>query len=101
MRITKIKIVNYRGIKSEQLIPLNNFTSIVGQNDSGKSIILNAIASFLNLKEYPIIYSDFNNPEFPIEIACTFITYNISELLASKIKTKIKKTDGLDEFLTI
>jgi len=38
MKITEIAIENYRGIKTEQRIPLNNFSSIVGKNDSGKSI---------------------------------------------------------------
>jgi AAA15 family ATPase/GTPase len=52
MKISQIQISNYRGVKVCQNIPLNNFSSIVGQNDSGKSIILNAIASFLNLKEF-------------------------------------------------
>jgi len=93
MKISKIEIFNYRGIKKNQTVPLTNFSSIVGQNDSGKSIIPNAIASFLNLKEYPITHSDFNNPESPIEIACTFRAENLSEILASKIKSKIKKTD--------
>jgi putative ATP-dependent endonuclease of OLD family len=100
MKISKIEIFNYRGIKETQEIPLSNFSSIVGKNDSGKSIILNAIASFLNLKEYPITNSDFNSQENPIEISCTFKSENLSEILASKIKSKIKKTDGLDEFLT-
>lgn len=99
MKITRIAIKNYRGIKEEQQIPLNNFSSIVGKNDSGKSIILNAIASFLNLKDYPISNSDFNNPEGPIIITCTFYSENIFELLESKIKSKIKKTDGLNEFI--
>ena len=99
MKISKVQIYNYRGIKETQEIPLSNFSSIVGQNDSGKSIIINAIASFLNPKEYPITYSDFNNPERPIEISCEFRAENLSELLESKIKSKIKKSDGLDEFI--
>lgn len=100
MKISKIKISNYRGIKENQEIPLRNFSSIVGKNDSGKSIILNAIASFLNLKEYPITNSDFHNQKIPIKISCTFKAENLSELLTSKINSKIKKSDGLDEFVT-
>lgn len=99
MKITEIAIENYRGIKTEQRIPLNNFSSIVGKNDSGKSIVLNAIASFLNIKDYPISISDFNDTAAPVIITCTFNSENISEILESKIKSKIKKTDGLDEFI--
>ena len=99
MKISRIEITNYRGIKDTQEVPLNNFSSIVGKNDSGKSIILNAIASFLNPKEYPITQSDYNNSEEPIEIACTFQADKLAELLTSKIKSKIKKGDGLEEFI--
>ncbi|QTA81480.1 XisH protein domain-conaining protein [Desulfonema limicola] len=99
MKIIEIAIENFRGIKTEQKFPLNSFSSIVGKNDSGKSIVLNAIASYLNLKEYPISVSDFNDTASPIIITCTFISENITGLLESKIKSKIKKADGLDEFI--
>ena len=99
MKIIEIAIENYRGINTEQKIPLNSFSSIVGKNDSGKSIVLNAIASYLNPKDYPISVSDFNDITSPIIITCTFISESITELLKSKIKRKIKKADGLDEFI--
>ena len=100
MIIKKIKIENYRGIKTLQEIPLSNFTSVVGRNDSGKSIILNAIASFLDIKEYPIGDSDFNNTTKSIFIECHFCDTSLKDLLESKIKSKLKKSDGLDEFLS-
>jgi predicted ATP-dependent endonuclease of OLD family len=99
MKIDKIKIENYRGIQGKQEIPLSGFSSIVGKNDSGKSIILNAIATFLETKKFPIVESDFNDLLKPISIECHFTDDNLKELLESKIKSKIKKNDGLDEFL--
>ena len=99
MKIRKITIKNYRGIKNDRSICLSKFTSIVGRNDSGKSIILNAVASFLNIKDYPIIHYDFNELENPITIECSFEKENIAKLLETKIENKIKKTDGLEEFL--
>lgn len=99
MIILSITIENYRGIKDSQSIPLSNFSSIVGKNDSGKSIIINAIASFLDPKEFPITESDFNVASKPIVIACHFGSENLKEQLEIKIKSKIKKNDGLDEFL--
>ncbi|MDK2901789.1 MAG: hypothetical protein PWR14_693 [Thermosediminibacterales bacterium] len=99
MKIKKIVIKNYRGIKEKQEIPLSSFSSIVGKNDSGKSIILNAIATFLDPKSYPIVESDFNDSTKPIFIECHFTDDNLKELLESKIKSKIKKNDGLEEFL--
>lgn len=83
MKIKEIKIENYRGIKSTQNIHLSNFTSIVGRNDSGKSIVLNTIASFLNINDYPVTYYDFNEFDNPITIECRFEKENISELFSS------------------
>ena len=99
MKIKKIIIENYRGIKEKQEIPFSGFSSIVGKNDSGKSIILNAIATFLDAKNFPIVESDFNDSSKSIFIECHFTSNNLKELLESKIKSKIKKNDGLDEFL--
>lgn len=99
MKIREIEITNYRGIKEAQKVSLSNFSSIVGRNDSGKSIILNSIASFLNIKDYPITYHDFYEFGNPIIIQCSFEKENIFEILETKIKSKIKKADGLDEFL--
>ena len=72
MKINKIKIENYRGIQKIQEIPLSGFSSIVGKNDSGKSIILNAIATFLDIKKFPIVESDFNDSSKSIVIECHF-----------------------------
>ena len=99
MKIKKIQIENYRGIKDKQIIPLSDFSSIVGKNDTGKSIILNAIATFLDVKNYPIVESDFNDSENPIIIICYFADDNLKQLIENKVKTKIKKNEGLDDFL--
>ncbi|NMQ20912.1 hypothetical protein E4P82_17985 [Candidatus Competibacter phosphatis] len=77
---------NYRGIVGPQSIPLNKFSSIVGQNDAGKSIILNAIATFLNPKDNPVTLTDFNKIEKPIEIICQFSSEELREILEEKIK---------------
>lgn len=99
MIITNIAISNYRGISQPQTIPLNRFSSFVGKNDAGKSIILNAIATFLNPKDNPITSADFNNADEKIEIACTFLSEELRDTLEKKVKSKVKKSDGLDEFI--
>lgn len=99
MIIKKITIQNYRGIKERQEINLSNFSSIVGKNDSGKSIVLNAIASFLDPKANPITDSDFNELDNPITLECHFYDSDLAEKLEKKIKSKIKKSDGLEEFI--
>jgi putative ATP-dependent endonuclease of the OLD family len=99
MKIEKITIENFRGINEVQKIPFKNFSSIVGRNDAGKSIILHAIASFLDTKVYSIVESDFNDPSMPIVIECKVTDDKLTEIIAAELKSKFKKDDGLDEFL--
>lgn len=40
MKIQEISIKNFRGVSTETKIKLNDFNTIVGQNDTGKSTIL-------------------------------------------------------------
>lgn len=99
MKLTIITIENFRGIKDKQVIPITNFSSIVGKNDSGKSIIVNAIASFLDPKTYKIVESDFNKLDIEITFEGDFYHQEVREILGEKIKLRVKKEDGLDEFL--
>ena len=97
--ITSITISNYRGISQEQIVPLDRFSSFVGKNDAGKSIILNAISSFLDPKSNPLTITDFNDLANPVTIECCFTADGLKEIIEAKVKAKIKKADGLEEFL--
>lgn len=99
MYISNIILTNYRGIKEKREINLSRFSSIVGKNDAGKTIVLNAIASFLDVKSFAITTTDFNVIGSSIEMEFTFKSADIAELLSSKVKSKVKKTEGLDEFI--
>ncbi|WP_041157971.1 ATP-dependent nuclease [Halomonas sp. KHS3] len=99
MIITNITISNYRGISQTQSIPLNRFSSFVGKNDAGKSIVLNAIATFLNPKDNPVTITDFNNNDKEIEMVCSFAFDGLKDILQEKFKSKIKKSEGLDDFI--
>lgn len=99
MYISKIELFNYRGIKEYREINLSKFSSIVGKNDAGKTIVLNAIGAFLDIKNFPITHTDFNNIEDPIDFTFTFSGENLADLLSTKLKSKVKKTEGLDEFV--
>ncbi|GAA4764533.1 MULTISPECIES: ATP-binding protein [Flavobacterium] len=48
MRLTKLKLKNFRGYKEETIIDIDNLTVIVGKNDIGKSTILEALDIFFN-----------------------------------------------------
>ncbi|MCB0536053.1 MAG: ATP-binding protein [Bacteroidetes bacterium] len=99
MYISKLSITNYRGVQETRTIQLDQLSSIVGKNDAGKTIVLFAIASFLDIKSFPITYSDFNDIEQPIIFEFDFKAENVEELLMSKLKSKVKKTDGLEEYV--
>jgi len=99
MYISKIAITNYRGIKEQRIIHLEQLSSIVGKNDAGKTIILFAVATFLDIKSFPITFSDFNDIDQSIAFEFDFNDENIAELLMSKLKSKVKKADGLDEYI--
>jgi len=99
MYISNLAITNYRGIKETRSIQLDQLSSIVGKNDAGKTIVLFAIASFLDIKSFPITYSDFNDVDKPIIFEFDFKSENLGELLMTKLKSKVKKTDGLEEYV--
>ena len=99
MYISKVALTNYRGVKDQRTINLEQLSSIVGKNDAGKTIILYALATFLDIKSFPITYSDFNDIDNPIIFEFDFKDDNIDELLMSKLKSKVKKADGLKEYI--
>src|SRR5690606_16032813 len=99
MYISKLRITNYRGIKETREINLARFSSVVEKNDAGKTIVLNAIATFLDIRNFKITPTDFNDLSKPIEFEFRLTSDSMAELLKTKVKSKVKKTDGLDEFI--
>lgn len=48
MKISQVKISNFRGYKDETKIDFNDLTVFVGKNDVGKSTVLEALDVFFN-----------------------------------------------------
>jgi len=88
-RIKSLNIKNYRSIKDLD-IELQSFTPIVGQNNVGKSNILNAIHWFI--KPTKLEASDFNDPEQAVEVTgrITGVTEDILNALSGNHRTKIE-----------
>jgi len=99
MYLSKITLTNYRGVKERREINLSRFSSIVGKNDAGKTILLNAIATFLDVRNYAITSTDFNEIDHPITMEFVFTSSELIEMLKTKISSKVKKNEGLDEFV--
>jgi len=79
MRISSIKVKNFRCIKDAQT-PLDNLTVFVGRNGSGKSSMLQAVNVFFTLNA-KISKEDFFNKvtKEPIEIELTFEDFTSEE----------------------
>lgn len=88
-RISSLNIKNYRSIIDLD-IELQNFTPVVGQNNVGKSNILNAIHWLI--KPTKLETSDFNNSVQPIEVTgkVTGVSEDILAALSSAQRTKIE-----------
>lgn len=92
MKITKIRIHNYRSITDADL-ELQGYTLLVGSNNSGKSNMINAIRTF---------YDDlkWSNEDFPKtgttdNDAWIEITFRLTDEEWSSLADKYKITDTL------
>lgn len=74
MILEEIKIKNFRGYKTETIIPISNLTAFIGKNDAGKSSVLEALEIFFNNSLVICEREDLNiNAENnQIEITCVF-----------------------------
>ena len=43
MRLTELKIANFRGYRDEVVVGVDRLTALIGRNDSGKSTVLDAL----------------------------------------------------------
>lgn len=97
MIIDTMKICNFRGYKDEVEIKFNDLTTIIGQNDIGKSTILEALDIFLNDgKGNGIIKMDksdvnvsSNNDETTISV--TFKDYPSSLVVDETVETSLEE----------
>lgn len=74
MRLESVKLKNFRGYKSETIIPISNLTAFIGKNDAGKSTVLEALEIFFNNSVITCEKDDLNinTEDNKIEISCIF-----------------------------
>ena len=118
MFLSKLKLKNFRKYENLEVPFKEGLNVLIGENDSGKTTIIDAIRILLGTQSYEYYYideKDFNNPNEEMEIECTFsfkdnsyskvakflewITFNdekkpelIVRLKAIKKELKIKRT---------
>lgn len=78
MKISKIHIENFRGLKNIDLTP-SQMNCVIGENNAGKSSVLLALKLFLNGSKVNI--NDYYDPYQPILIEVTFNSITENDLL--------------------
>ena len=118
MFLSKLKLKNFRKYENLEVPFKEGLNVLIGENDSGKTTIIDAIRILLGTQSHEYYYideKDFNNPNEEMKIECTFsfkdgsdskvakflewITFNdekkpelIVRLKAIKKELKIKRT---------
>ena len=88
MRLTNLSITNYRALR-DVTIPLSRFGCLIGENNSGKSSFLQALALFFSGSK--LASNHFFEQSNPIRIAVTFEDINDADLarLAREHRTRV------------
>ncbi len=101
MKISQVKISNFRGYKDETTIDFNDLTVFVGKNDVGKSTVLEALDVFFNEGKGVIKLDkeDVNKQGIADENKDIRITVVFEELPASLVIDSTNETTIQDEYL--
>lgn len=91
MKLKECKVKNFRCLKDFGPVPIHNLTMLIGENDSGKSSLLDALDMALNnlTPEASDYYSKEGNPIEPIQIELKF---DVSQI--QTINKQYLNTDG-------
>lgn len=74
MRLKALKIRNFRSYRDEVVVPIDDFTAIIGKNDIGKSTLLEAMEVFFNSQTVKIEQVDacVSGADKVVDIRCIF-----------------------------
>ncbi len=103
MRFTSFRIKNYRSIVDTgwNQLASDNITALIGQNESGKTSILEALYSFYNGEiDDDVLRSDLSMPE----VSCSFSVgmKKIAEIFSEKsIPSELSKLIGKKDAITL
>lgn len=91
MILEKVKIKNFRGYRTETIIPITNLTAFIGKNDAGKSSVLEALEIFFNNSLVNCEREDLNinSDNNQIEITCVFSNFPIEIIIDAAVPTSL------------
>ncbi len=97
MKLSKIRIVNYRCFTDQEII-LDDYSCLVGPNGSGKSTVLMALNVFFRNSQAPSDVLNLDEEDFhdrktsiPIEITITFT--NLSDEAKEDLKAYVRQNE--------
>lgn len=107
IKLKKVKIENFRGIRDEITLSINNLTVLIGKNDVGKSTIMEALDIFFNEGKSGYTKIDktdvnvYSNSDI-VSITCVFDDIPKSLIIDTTVETNLEKEfllniDGLLE----
>lgn len=99
MRLECIKLKNFRGYKSETIVPISSLTAFIGKNDAGKSTVLEALEIFFNNKTVVCERDDLNinGEDALIEITCIFSEIQDEIIIDAANPTSLEEEHLLNE----
>lgn len=93
MQLLSVEIENFRGYKEARKIAFGDLTTLIGQNDIGKSTVLEALEIFFNNDAVKLEQSDVNvfSNSKTIKITCEFSEYPHSLILDADAETNLRE----------
>ena len=96
MRLVALTLKHFRCFQAETTITFDDLTALIGENDIGKSSILEALAIFFNNATVKVDRDDLtvSARDASVEITCEFSDLPVSLVLDAQAETNLA-----DEFL--
>ena len=95
MKLSEIKLKNFRNYKTETSFKMNDLACIIGKNDIGKSTILESLSCFFN-DEIDKNDLSVNSDSDIIEISCIFDDLPETLILDATVETSLEEESLLN-----
>ena len=90
VRLTQLKVANFRCFRNETTVDLDPITVIVGRNDSGKSSLFDALQIFFDEQGIEPDDRSVHSPDALVRISCIFDELPLSLVLDEQHATTLR-----------